>query len=70
MDSVNLQDIHFNLDSLEVAAIEICKTKGMLGLLLNHVPPDIQHSYFQRLKDAGLDDELVWLQQIVDTRNL
>lgn len=68
MESASLNDVNFNLDSLEVAAIEICKTKGMLGLLLNHVPTDIQHSYFQRLKDAGLDDELVWLQQIVDAR--
>ncbi|WP_130835096.1 hypothetical protein [[Erwinia] mediterraneensis] len=68
MASASLNDVNFNLESLEVAAIEICKTKGMLGLLLNHVPTDIQHSYFQRLKDAGLDDELVWLQQIVDAR--
>lgn len=68
MESVSLNSINFDLESLEVAAVEICKTKGMLGLLLSFVPPETQHSYFQRLKEAGLEDDIVWLQQIVETK--
>ena len=68
MEIARLNEVNFNLESLEVAAFEICKTKGMLGLLLTYVPPEIQLSYFERLKDAGLEDDLVWLQQIVETQ--
>ncbi|WP_312240594.1 hypothetical protein [Pantoea sp.] len=68
MESVSLNEVNFDLESLEVAAIEICKTKGMLGLLLSFVTPEVQHSYFEQLKDAGLEEDVVWLQQIVEAK--
>ncbi|MEZ3498896.1 hypothetical protein [Pantoea sp. KPR_PJ] len=63
-----LNDVSFNLDSLENAALEICKTKGMLGMLLASVSTEIQESYFQLLRESGFDDELVWLQQVLETK--
>ncbi len=63
-----LDDVSFNLDSIENAALEICKTKGMLGMLLASVSTEIQQSYFQLLRESGFDDELVWLQQVLDTK--
>ncbi|HCW97642.1 MULTISPECIES: hypothetical protein [Pantoea] len=68
MVAETLDNVSFNLDSLENAALEICKTKGMLGMLLASVSADIQQSYFQLLRESGFDDELVWLQQVLDTK--
>jgi len=76
MVAETLDNVSFNLDSLENAALEICKTKGMLGMLLASVSTDIQQSYFhtahiayfQLLRESGFDDELVWLQQVLDTK--
>lgn len=68
MVAETLDDVSFNLDSLENAALEICKTKGMLGMLLASVSTEIQQSYFQLLRESGFDDELVWLQQVLDTK--
>ena len=68
MVAETLDTVSFNLDSLENAALEICKTKGMLGMLLASVSTDIQKSYFQLLRESGFDDELVWLQQVLDTK--
>lgn len=68
MVTETLEDVSFNLDSLENAALEICKTKGMLGMLLSYVSADIQQSYFQLLRESGFDDELAWLQQVVDAK--
>ena len=37
-------------------------------MLLASVSTDIQQSYFQLLRESGFDDELVWLQQVLDTK--
>lgn len=63
-----LDDVSFNLDSLENAALEICKTKGMLGMLLVSVSAEMQQAYFQLLRESGFDEELAWLQQVVNSK--
>ncbi len=40
----------------------------MLGMLLASVSTDIQQFYFQLLRESGFDDELVWLQQVLDAK--
>ncbi|MDH2121668.1 hypothetical protein N5J75_00400 [Pantoea brenneri] len=66
MENEKFIELSLNLDSLGDAATEICKVKAMLGLLLTYMPPEVQQSYFQRLRDAGLDNEINWLQQMTN----